>query len=325
MKLPLASIQAFTLGILIYSTACFGQNPNGTALTPTKSSTDEIGVEMNRFTYKHSAGQPRDLEVYFPKGHARSKAKRPCVLLFHGGAWGGGDLKQFQKFCKYFASRGLVAATANYQLVTAKQKLPAGVSRKQFCITDAKSAIRWMKQHSKELGIDPSKMITGGGSAGGHISILATTNAGLNDPADPEGIDTGVVAYLLFNPALAPFDAKFPEVDAIKHLTTDFAPAVVFFGTEDQKWLAGWTKAHTQLKNLGVGDRVDLWLAQGAGHSFFGKSPWFNHVLIESDRFLVSLGLLSSKPTKKLQPDDKRMIKAEDSDTLKKVEKKTSQ
>lgn len=321
MKLLIANIPIYALWIFISTEMCFGQKPDSSATAPVSGSKDAIGFEIKRHTYKHSAGQPRDLEVYFPKGHDPLNAKRPCVLLFHGGGWGGGDLKQFQKFCQYFARRGLVAVTANYQLVPAGKKLPTGVSRKQFCITDAKSAIRWVKQHSNELGIDPEKVITGGGSAGGHVSILATTNAGLNDPADPKEIDTSVVAYLLFNPALAPFDAKFPEVDAMKHLTNKFAPAIVFFGTEDKKWLLGWTAAQTRLKDLEVGDRINLWYAEGAGHSFFGKKPWINHVLIEADRFLVSQGLLSSQATQKMTTDDKKLIKATELDSPNQIKK----
>jgi dienelactone hydrolase len=274
-----------------------------------------------RYVYKHSAGQPQALEIYFPEGHDPSTAKVPCVLLFHGGAWGGGDLKQFREFCRYFASRGLVAATANYRLFPADERhsLPAGESRKQFCIIDAKSAIRWIKQHGEELGIDPMRVITGGGSAGGHISILATTNPGLNDPADPKEFDTSVVAYLLFNPALTAFDANFPEVDALGYLTADFAPAIVFFGTED-KWKRGWDAAHAQLKALGAGDRIHLWLAQGASHSFFGKNPWKDLVLIQADRFLVSLGLLDGQPTLKPTAHGKKLTEANRTDSQDEIE-----
>ncbi len=45
-----------------------------------------------------------------------------------------------------------------------------------------------------ELGIDPARVITGGGSAGGHISALATMNPGLDAPADPQDIGTSVAA-----------------------------------------------------------------------------------------------------------------------------------
>jgi len=250
------------------------------------------------FIYKHTKGKPQALEVYFPKDHDPSTAKVPCVLLFHGGGWGNGDLDTFRYDCQYFASRGLVAATANYYMVPTadRNKLPAGTSRKSFCITDAKSAIRWMKQHAGELGIDPQRMIVGGGSAGGHISILSTTNPGLNDPTDSKEFDTSVAAYVLFNPALSGGDAKYPEVDALNYLKAGFPPAIVFFGTEDG-WKKGWDTAHEKLNTLGAGDRIHLWMAEGKKHAFFNQQPWKDLVLIEADHFLVSLGLLEGEPT----------------------------
>lgn len=69
-------------------------------------------------------------------------------------AWTGGSLGQFRIACAYFASRGLVSATAEYQMLSKPDaaKLPAGETRKRVCVTDAKSAIRWFKQHAGELG-----------------------------------------------------------------------------------------------------------------------------------------------------------------------------
>ena len=148
------------------------------------------------YTYKKSAGKPRKMEIYFPPNHDPAKSKVPGVILFHGGGWTGGTLDQFRAACAYFASRGLVCATAEYQMLGRGEpaKLPKSESRKRVCVTDTKSAIRWFKQHAEELGIDPNRIIAGGGSAGGHISALATMNPGLNDPADPKDINTDVVA-----------------------------------------------------------------------------------------------------------------------------------
>jgi acetyl esterase/lipase len=148
----------------------------------------EIGADApagKAFIYKHSAGKPRQMEIYFPPGHDPAKSKVPGMILFHGGSWGGGTLAQFRVACAYFATRGIVCATSEYQMLNAPdaKRLPAGETKKRVCVTDAKSAIRWFKQHAGELGIDPQRIITGGGSAGGHISALATMNPGLNDPA----------------------------------------------------------------------------------------------------------------------------------------------
>ncbi len=261
---------------------------------------DFEGAAGKSYVYKNSAGQQCEMEIYFPPNHDPSKSKVPGLVMFHGGGWSGGSLSQFRTACSYFASRGLVAATANYRMLSAadSKQLPDGETRKRVCVTDAKSAIRWFKQHADELGLDPQRIITGGGSAGGHISALATMNPGLNDPADPKNINTRVVAYLWFNPAFATDDDKDSEIDILRHLKADLPPAIVFFGDKD-KWKEGWDVAHAKWKSLGT-KSIDLRIAPGQSHSFFNKDPWRTVTLIEADRFLVKQGLLKGEP--KLTP-----------------------
>jgi len=262
-----------------------------------------------RHTYKTSAGKPRELEIYFPPNHNPANAKVPGLILFHGGGWTGGNLGQFQRACAYFASRGLVCATAEYQMLKKPDvaKLPEGITHKRVCITDAKSAIRWFKQKAPEFGIDPNRIITGGGSAGGHISVLATTNPGLNDPADPKDIDTSVVAYLLFNPAFSTRDHLDPEVDVLRYLKPTFPPAIAFFGDKDN-WKEGWDVALAKLKNLG-NTTTQEHIAQGQNHGFFNSDPWQTATLIAADRFLVSQGLLTGEPTLKAPATGKKLAR----------------
>jgi acetyl esterase len=260
------------------------------------------------YVYKKSAGRRRELEVYFPPNHDPSKAKVPGLILFHGGGWTGGTLTQFRTACQYFASRGLVTATVEYQML-AKQdvkQLPKGESFKWVCITDAKSAIRWFKEHAGELGVDPQRIITGGGSAGGHIAVLATTNPGLNDPKDPEKIDTSVIAYLLFNSAFTQDDENDAEVYALKHVKKNLAPAAVFFGTKDT-WLKGWDTLYAHLKVSG-NTTTEVHLAEGQSHGIFNKDPWQTVTLIEADRFLVRQGLLKGEPTLKSPKTGEKLV-----------------
>lgn len=249
------------------------------------------------YVYKTSAGVERKMEIFFPPNHDPAKSKVPGVILFHGGGWQGGELGQFRFAAAYFASRGLVCATAEYQMhgKTGTAKLAKGESIKRVCVTDAKSAIRWFKKNADELGIDPARIITGGGSAGGHISALATLNPGLNDPADPKDIDTSVVAYLWFNPAFHASDKTDPEIDILTHLKADMPPSIVFFGDKDT-WKTGWDVAHAKWKSIGT-KTIDLQIAPGQGHSFFNKDPWRAVTLIAADEFLVKHGYLTGKPT----------------------------
>jgi acetyl esterase len=258
---------------------------------------DDGAAPGTRFVYKESAGSPRHLEVFFPADWSAADT-RPAILLFHGGNWQSGSLEQFRYAGNYFASRGMVAVSAEYQMIPQDQRhtVPPGVSRKEVCIIDAKSAIRWMKQNAGSLGLDPDRLVVGGGSAGGHIAFLATTNPGLNDPNDPPGISTDVVAYVLFNPAFDPGDANFPEVDAARYIHPNLAPATVFFGTEDERWLPPWETLLAQIREL-EGPVVEYYLAEGRGHGFFNRPPWQDVTLIQADRFLAALGLLQGEPT----------------------------
>ncbi len=250
--------------------------------------------------YKNKGDTAREIEIFFPKDHAPQTKAVPGIIMFHGGGWGGGHRKQFRYLCHYFSTRGLVAATVTYKLAAKagnKNNVKGTKSRKRVCITDAKSAIRWYKENAKKLGIDPLKIIAGGGSAGGHISLLATTNPGLNDPSDTKKYDATVAAYLLFNPALSASDAKDPQVDFLQHLKDDLPPAMVFFGSEDTWLKKGWKAASAKMTSLKISDSVEVRIANGQGHGFFNRQPWTDVTLIEADRFLTALGYLEGDPT----------------------------
>lgn len=250
--------------------------------------------------YKNKGDTAREIEIFFPKDHAPATKAVPGIIMFHGGGWGGGHRKQFRYLCHYFSTRGLVAATVTYKLAAKasnKNNVKGTESRKRVCITDAKSAIRWYKENAKKLGIDPLKIIAGGGSAGGHISLLATTNPGLNDPSDTKKYDATVAAYLLFNPALSASDAKDPQVDFLQHLKDDLPPAMVFFGSEDTWLKKGWKAASAKMTSLKISDSVEVRIANGQGHGFFNRQPWTDVTLIEADRFLTALGYLEGDPT----------------------------
>lgn len=258
------------------------------------------------YTYKDDDGTPRQMEIYFPEGHDPEEAKVPGIIMFHGGGWTSGNRMQFRYLCNYFASRGLVAATASYELAPKNRKgLNLEDSHKRICIVDAKSAIRWYKQNAKQLGIDPERIIAGGGSAGGHIALLATTNPGLNDPKDDTTFDTSVIAYLLFNPAVSV--EKDSEVNLLDHIDKDFPPAIMFWGSED-KWLKGWTPVHKELKQRSI-KSIEFWQAEGQTHSFFNKQPWLDVTIAESDRFLNRLGLLQGDPTLPKPENGEKVVK----------------
>jgi len=274
---------------------------------------EEKAVESNDppgkpCVYETSAGKERKMEIFFPKNHDPKKSKVPGLILFHGGGWTSGSLTKFRYACSYFASRGLVCATAEYQLPD-KQTIksqPAGESHKRLCVIDAKSAIRWFKANAEELGIDPDRIITGGGSAGAHISAIATMNPDLSDPSDPKDIDTSVIAYLWFNPAFHPCDKIDSEIDILSQMNDKLPPTLVIFGDKDT-WLPGWETAKKKWKSIGT-KTINLRIAKDQPHGFFNYDPWKNLCILEADRFLIEHKILSGKPTLKAPTSGETLI-----------------
>ena len=88
----------------------------------------------------------------------------------------------------------MVAISAQY-----RTKSSHGTGPKD-CVEDGKSAIRWVRGHATELGIDPKRMAVGGGSAGGHVAAASTYCPGFDAAGEDTSISTRADALLLFNP-----------------------------------------------------------------------------------------------------------------------------
>jgi len=133
---------------------------------------DSTAYQQHAYVYKNAGSNELKLDVFSPVAAGKS---RPVIILFHGGSWVSGQRDQLYWQCKYFVQQGMVAITADYRLIG------QDTTRKDICIMDAKSAIRWVKSHAALLNIDSGMVITGGASAGGHLAIMTVLNPGLYD------------------------------------------------------------------------------------------------------------------------------------------------
>ncbi len=277
----------------------------GTALSGTeKASLDGAVAEV----YKRASGDDLWIYRFDPPGHDPSVDSRPAVVFFFGGGWNGGSVQQFEPHSRYLASRGLVAFVADYRVKSRQGVTP------DHCVRDGKSAVRWIRKHAARLGIDPAKILAGGGSAGGHIAAAAGICEGFEEEGEDLSISSKPVALLLFNPVYdngpdgyghARVEPWFPAISPAHNLTPDDPPAIVFLGTEDKLIPLATAEAFRDgMKALGI--RSELHLYEGAPHGFFnrGKTPdHFSDTLVRSDRFLVDLGYLAGKPDMALISD----------------------
>ena len=125
----------------------------------------------------------RELKLFIEKpADWKASDQRPALLFFFGGGWVGGSPAQFQGQSEYFATRGMVGIRVEYRVIAKGDPGPPIV-----CTQDAKSAMRWVRSHAGELGIDPKRIGAGGGSAGGHLAAFVGMVEGQDDPSHVYG------------------------------------------------------------------------------------------------------------------------------------------
>jgi acetyl esterase len=261
--------------------------------------------------YKTVGDTKLRIYIFEPEGHTSSD-KRAAIVFFFGGGWNNGSPKQFEHHCRYLASRGMVAITADYRV-----RARHGV-RVHQCVADAKSALRWVRQHADQLGIDPQRIAAGGGSAGGHLAAATGLIKGFDESEEDESISSSPNAMVLFNPAaaLAPFDGSPAfepsqeknlrerlgddpkSLSPAHHVRQGVPPTIIFFGTDD-RLLKGAEYMQHQMKS--VGSRCELLTWDGLPHGFFNwgryKNRPFTETMHATDQFLTSLGYLRGEPT----------------------------
>jgi acetyl esterase/lipase len=132
-------------------------------------------VGLADLTYSSLAGyRPLRLDLYRPES---TSTPHPLVIYVHGGGWQSGHTRHSGAFENWpgvlasIAARGYVVTSLEYRL-SGEAPFPAAIQ-------DVKSAIRWLRTHAAEYGIDKQRAVIWGGSAGGQLAALAGTSCGV--------------------------------------------------------------------------------------------------------------------------------------------------
>jgi len=111
--------------------------------------------------------KPLFMDVAFP---SVAPDPLPVVLFIHGGGWTGGQREDGERFIRMLSAGGYFACSIDYRL-TQTAGFPAA-------IYDCKTAIKFLRTHAEELGIDPTNIGIAGYSAGGHLAALVGLSRG---------------------------------------------------------------------------------------------------------------------------------------------------
>ena len=179
-------------------------------------------------TYKTVTGYRLEAHIFVPKG-LKPDELLPAMVIFHGGSWYEG--KPDWEFG--YADR-LVNVCIEYRT---RYRHGANVFEE---VSDAKSAIRWLRSHGEEFHIDPHKIVATGFSAGAHLALCTAMVDALDEPEENGAISSRPDALVL-NSAGYDTTIYFTESqeDAISKISPihlvrkNLPPMLIFHGTKD--------------------------------------------------------------------------------------------
>jgi acetyl esterase len=201
-----------------------------------------------------------------------------------------------------------VAAVADYRVHCRHNSTPFD------SLADGAAAIRWMRAHAAELGVDPGRIAAGGGSAGGHVALSLAT---FEDPGEliaSDGRGARPDALLLFNPGIDLIESparkfiidtfgsvvadKVIEISPFQHVGKGLPPTLILNGTADKSTpYATAEKYCNNSRNLGNDCRLVGF--EGAPHGLTNAmvdgGKWIRPTLLEADRFLSSIGYIPAQ------------------------------
>jgi acetyl esterase len=204
-----------------------------TAFSQEKSFDELDGAEI--IVYKTVDDFDLKLSIIYPQDFKKRK-KHPAIIFFFGGGWNAGKVQQFEHQCHYLADRGMIAITANYRVKSRNNSTPFEA------VEDAKSAMRYLREHARDLGIAKNKIVAAGGSAGGHLAAATATIADFNDPNDNVKISAVPNVLVLFNPVIntmpegygsGRLGEKAEAISPAHHVVSKLPPTLIFHGTAD--------------------------------------------------------------------------------------------
>ena len=180
------SIQTMVIGLIC--TACALGGHSGALLAGEAE-------RLPQYVYKTIGERELKTDVLYPDDW-KPTDRRAAIVFFSGGAWRSGGTGQFLLQAGYFAKRGAVAVRAEYRDSTKDKVTP------DTCLKDAISAMRWVRKNADKLGIDPDRIVSSGGSAGGYLAAAVATIDEFHSPDDDLSVSPKPNAMVLFNPVL---------------------------------------------------------------------------------------------------------------------------
>lgn len=240
-------------------------------------------IEPDR-VYKETAERPLKLDLYLP---AQARAPTPVVVWVAGGGWKTMGKGGCERLAAWLTGYSLAVAAIEYR-VSGEARFPAQIQ-------DCKAAVRWLRAHAAEYGLDRRNVGAWGDSAGGHLAELLGTTAHIaafeGDPIHPDESSEVQAVCSFYGPSdLADLPNASAEVtqllgaapeddpqraawaSPLYHINEDSAPHLLAHGDWDTRVpIAHSYRMLSRLQQFGI--EAALYVRKGFGHegsAFYG-------------------------------------------------------
>ena len=168
------------------------------------------GIANETRSVPGDGGRAVRVEVYRRQGRT---GPLPALLWIHGGGYVMGGVTNDDDWCSRIAAElELVVVSTDYRKAP-EHPYPAALD-------DCFASLTWLIEHAEELGVDPTRVLIGGNSAGGGLA------AALAQRAHDEGVP--VIFQLLVYPMLD--DRTVPRSEALKKWALVWNPPANRYG-----------------------------------------------------------------------------------------------
>ena len=271
--------------------ASLPQPPRVTALTRNPNFFGKLILQMSpdrRLTYKGSGEASLIMEIFEPKSDTREP--RACFVGIHGGGWTFGDPSDVYPYVEWARGHGMLGISIQYRLHD-----PARGQTVFDCVKDARSAIRYIREHAGELNIDPGRIVVCGSSAGGHLALACALFDNINDEKDSPDVPCTPNAIVLVSGVADTSSEGFGqkrigerwrELSPRHHVRSGLPPTLILHGAADKVAPASGVHAFHEAM-LGKGNDSVLVMEKGQGHVFMQKDEkFYRETLLHMEAFL---------------------------------------
>ena len=264
--------------------------------------------------YKQVDSTQLEVHIFYDPATFNKKPKA-AIAFFHGGGWAFGKPSEFFGACRRYAAMGFVTFSFQYRLSIDKNgNTPHPTITPIECVKDARSAMRWLRGHASDFNIDPKKIVAGGQSVGGHLTLSTAMIENHNETTDDLSISPVPNAMLLYSSCVNTMEAwcdrlmgsqreKIWSISPAHNVKKGMPPAAAFHGADDDT-VPFWTVAFFEQDMKKLGNHFELHKYPGRKHYLGDVDKKYvtqyarlfdEQIMLVTDDFLRRFGFLNDK------------------------------